>query len=81
MEQSRRGLWTRRLPPPRLRHISLSLVAEVSHPKIVQERAGHASATSTLRYVHSDLRQHREAVERVDALITDLNRRHVTQQE
>lgn len=38
-----------------LRHISLSLVAEVSHPKIVQERAGHASATSTLRYIHSGL--------------------------
>lgn len=56
-----------------LRHISLSLVAEVSHPKIVQERAGHASATSTLRYIHSDVRQHLEAVERVDALITAIS--------
>ena len=52
-----------------LRHISLSLVAEVAPLKVVQQRAGHASATSTQRYMHADKRQHAEAVERVDELL------------
>ncbi len=52
-----------------LRHISLSLVAEVAPLKVVQQRAGHASATSTQCYMHADARQHMEAVEKTDALI------------
>lgn len=52
-----------------LRHISLSLVAEVAPLKVVQQRAGHASVTSTQRYMHADKRQHAEAVEKVDELL------------
>jgi len=52
-----------------LRHVSLSLVAEVAPLKVVQQRAGHASATSTQRYMHADQRQHAEAVEKADELL------------
>jgi integrase len=52
-----------------LRHVSLSLVAEVAPLKVVQQRAGHASPTSTQRYMHADKRQHAEAVEKVDELL------------
>lgn len=52
-----------------LRHVSLSLVAEVAPLRVVQQRAGHASSTSTQRYMHADKRQHAEAVEKVDELL------------
>ncbi|MCM3615783.1 site-specific integrase [Microbacterium enclense] len=56
-----------------IRHISLSLVAEAgASEKVVQQRAGHSSATSTRRYMHTSARQHAEAVERVDALVARL---------
>ncbi|WP_441004768.1 tyrosine-type recombinase/integrase [Microbacterium sp. CFBP 8794] len=56
-----------------LRHVGLSLVAEAgASEKVVQQRAGHASATSTRRYMHTNARQHAEAVEKVDALVARL---------
>ncbi|MGN7968042.1 tyrosine-type recombinase/integrase [Microbacterium sp. 22296] len=56
-----------------VRHIGLSLVAEAgASERVVQERAGHASATSTRRYLHSNERMHADAVERVDALVAKL---------
>lgn len=59
-----------------IRHLSLSLVAEAgASEKVVQQRAGHASATSTRRYMHTSKRQHAEAVERVDALVQQLQHR------
>lgn len=58
-----------------IRHISLSLVAESgASEKVVQQRAGHASATSTRRYMHTSQRQHAEAVESVDMLIKKISR-------
>jgi len=60
------------LPDLRLhdvRHIGLSLVNEVAGIVVAQERAGHASSTSTRRYLHTSARVHEEAVERLDALI------------
>lgn len=59
-----------------VRHIGLSLVAEAgASERIVQERAGHASATSTRRYLHSNERMHADAVEKVDALVSKLQQR------
>lgn len=56
-----------------IRHIGLSLVAEDgASERVVQERAGHASATSTRRYLHSNERMHADAVEKVDALVSKL---------
>ncbi|MEZ3156688.1 tyrosine-type recombinase/integrase [Microbacterium sp. BWR-S6Y] len=57
-----------------IRHIGLSLVAEAGAPeRVVQERAGHASATSTRRYLHSNERMHADAVQKVDALVHRLS--------
>lgn len=59
-----------------VRHISLSLVAEAgASEKVVQQRAGHSSANSTRRYMHTSQRQHAEAVERVDALVAKLSKK------
>lgn len=56
-----------------VRHIGLSLVAEAgASERVIQERAGHASATSTRRYLHTNERMHADAVERVDALVSKL---------
>ncbi len=56
-----------------IRHIGLSLVAEAgASEKVVQQRAGHSSATSTRRYMHTSQRQHADAVEKVDALVSRL---------
>jgi integrase len=52
-----------------LRHVGLSLVVEEAGLIVAQERAGHASATSTRRYLHTSDRVHEEAVEKVDALM------------
>lgn len=52
-----------------IRHIGLTLVAEVAPMKVVQERARHRSPTSTQRYLHADTRVHVEAVQKVDDLI------------
>ena len=52
-----------------IRHIGLTLVAEVAPMKVVQERARHRSSTSTQRYLHTDARVHDEAVAKVDELI------------
>lgn len=57
-----------------IRHIGLSLVSEAGAPeRVVQERAGHASATSTRRYLHSNERMHADAVQKVDALVSRLS--------
>lgn len=59
-----------------IRHIGLSLVAEAgASEKVVQQRAGHSSATSTRRYMHTSQRQHADAVEKVDALVARLSGR------
>lgn len=51
-----------------LRHIGLTEVARaVKNPKDIQERAGHASATSTMRYLHSDLDRDSEVADLVTA--------------
>jgi len=51
-----------------IRHIDLSLIAETGQDrKVIQQRARHASATSTDRYIHTTKRQHEKAVEDVDA--------------
>lgn len=55
-----------------LRHVGLSLVSEVAPLVVVQQRAGHASRQSTLRYLHADERQHAEAVQRVNAVLQRL---------
>ncbi len=52
-----------------LRHVGLSLVVEEAGLIVAQERAGHASATSTRRYLHTSERVHEEAVEKIDALM------------
>jgi integrase len=52
-----------------LRHVGLSLVVEVAGIIVAQERAGHASATSTRRYLHTSERVHDEAVEKLDELV------------
>ncbi len=52
-----------------LRHVGLSLVVEVAGVVVAQERAGHASKTSTHRYLHTSERVHDEAVERLDELV------------
>lgn len=59
-----------------IRHIGLSILAESGNPEIViKERAGHASATSTRRYLHFNPRMHAAAVERADALVSKLRER------
>lgn len=59
-----------------LRHIGLSLVAESgADRKVIQQRARHASATSTDRYIHTTKAQHAKAVADVDALISQLQQR------
>ncbi|MBD8509843.1 site-specific integrase [Microbacterium sp. CFBP 8790] len=56
-----------------VRHIGLSLVAEAgASERVVQEPAGHASATFTRRYLHSNERMHADAVRKVDALVSKL---------
>lgn len=52
-----------------LRHVGLSLVVEEAGIIVAQERAGHASPTSTRRYLHTSDRVHEEAVKRIDALL------------
>lgn len=52
-----------------VRHVGLSLVAEVAGIIVAQERAGHASSTSTRRYLHTSARVHEEAVARLDELV------------
>lgn len=52
-----------------LRHVGLTLVSGEASPVVVQERAGHASFTSTRRYLHADARQHAEAVEKANAAL------------
>lgn len=51
-----------------LRHIGLTEVARVvKNPKDIQDRAGHASATSTMRYLHTDEDRDAEVAELVTA--------------
>lgn len=52
-----------------IRHVGLSLVVEVAGIIVAQERAGHASATSTRRYLHTSERVHEEAVDALDELV------------
>lgn len=59
-----------------VRHVGLSLVAEAgASERVIQERAGHASATSTRRYLHTNARMHSEAVEKVDALVSKISKK------
>lgn len=47
-----------------IRHISLSLVAEIGEDwKVIQQSAGHASMTSTDHYIHTSKKQHATAVD------------------
>lgn len=58
-----------------IRHIGLSLVAESgAAEKVVQQRARHASSTSTKRYIHTSKRQHEEAVVKLDQLVNRLRK-------
>jgi integrase len=54
-----------------LRHTSATLMrANGEHPKIVQERLGHADVSLTLnRYSHVTMDMQREAADRLDKLI------------
>jgi integrase len=54
-----------------LRHTSATLMlANGEHPKIVQERLGHANIEITLdRYSHVSQDMQREAASRLDALL------------
>jgi integrase len=65
------------VPPIRfhdLRHTCATLLlAEGVHPKIVQERLGHASITETLdRYSHVAADMQRQAADRLDAMLAAL---------
>ncbi|MBV8689805.1 MAG: tyrosine-type recombinase/integrase [Candidatus Eremiobacteraeota bacterium] len=54
-----------------LRHVSASLMLEDGiHPKIVQERLGHSTITTTLDlYAHIAPTMHQQAADRMDALL------------
>jgi integrase len=54
-----------------LRHTSATLMlANGEHPKIVQERLGHANISMTLdRYSHVTENMQRQAADRLDALL------------
>jgi integrase len=69
-ETRRAGLAPIRLHDLRHTHATLALKAGV-HPRIVQERLGHANVSVTLdTYSHVDLDMQAAAAERVAALIT-----------
>lgn len=51
-----------------LRHLGLTEVARVvKNPKDIQDRAGHASITSTHRYLHTDEERDAEVADLVSA--------------
>lgn len=71
------GQWVKRLGLPRIRlhdlrhtHATLALRAGV-HPRVVQERLGHANVSITLdTYSHVDIQMQAEAAARVASLLT-----------
>ena len=71
------GRWVRKLSLPRIRlhdlrhtHATLALRAGV-HPRVVQERLGHANVSITLdTYSHVDMEMQAMAAARVSALLT-----------
>ncbi|MDP9358886.1 MAG: site-specific integrase [Chloroflexota bacterium] len=53
-----------------LRHTSATLMlANGEHPKIVQERLGHADIAMTMRYSHVTMGMQRDAADRLDAAL------------
>jgi integrase len=55
-----------------LRHTSATLMlANGEHPKVVQERLGHADIAMTMRYLHVSMGMQRDAADRLDALLAD----------
>jgi len=75
------GQWGKRLDLPRIRlhdlrhtHATLALRAGV-HPRVVQERLGHANVSITLdTYSHVDIQMQADAAARVAALVTGADR-------
>jgi integrase len=53
-----------------LRHTSATLMlANGEHPKVVQERLGHADIAMTMRYSHVSMGMQRDAADRLDAML------------
>jgi integrase len=75
------GQWGKRFDLPRIRlhdlrhtHATLALRAGV-HPRVVQERLGHANVSITLdTYSHVDIQMQADAAARVAALVTGADR-------
>ena len=74
------GQWIKHLGLPRIRlhdlrhtHATLALKAGV-HPRVVQERLGHANVSITLdTYSHVDIQMQADAAARVSALVTGVD--------